>query len=83
MRITIRCPICASRAVARTSKELSVTMREITYRCENDACGHIYVAHLEVVRTLVSSAIHNPGVSIPLSRHVSRREPVGGPQVAA
>jgi hypothetical protein len=42
-------------------------MREITYRCENDECGHIYIANLEVVRTLVRSAINNPDVSIPIS----------------
>lgn len=69
MRITIRCPICASRAIARSSRELSNTLREIVYRCENDGCGHVYVANLEVVRTLVPSVLSNPNVQIPLSAH--------------
>ena len=69
MRITIRCPICSSRSVARTSRELSPTLREISYRCENDECGHIYIAALEVVRTIVPSALHNPDVHVPLSPH--------------
>lgn len=67
MRISIHCPICRTRAIARTSREMSRTMREITYRCTNDECGHTYVAHLEVVRTLVPSIIDNPEVSIPFS----------------
>lgn len=82
MRITIKCPICASRATARSSQELSITLREITYRCENDECGHIYIAQLEVVRTLVSSAIHNPAVTLPISKHVSRRESTAVAQAA-
>ena len=71
MRITICCPVCLGRSVARTSRSLSRTLREITYRCENDQCGHIYVANLEVVRTLVPSVIPNPEVQIPLSRHAA------------
>lgn len=76
MRITIRCPICSTRAIARSSRELSVTLREITYRCENDECGHVYVANLEVMRTIVPSILSNPDVSIPLSvhSHVKRSE---------
>ncbi len=52
---------------------MSRTMREITYRCENDECGHVYVATLEVVRTIVPSAVPNPDVSIPLSPAVQQR----------
>lgn len=69
MRISISCPICAAGARARTSRKLSDTLREIRYRCENDDCGHIYIAHLEVVYTVVPSALENPAVQIPLSPH--------------
>lgn len=72
-RITISCPICLGKAKARSSRMMSRTLREITYRCENDNCGHVYVANLEVVRTLVPSAMPNPDVSIPLSRAVEHR----------
>lgn len=67
MRFTICCPICRTRAVSRTSRELSLTLREITFRCDNDLCGHVYVANLEVVRSVVQSALSNPEVNIPLS----------------
>lgn len=74
MRVGIRCPHCGHRATARTSAAITRLYREITYRCENDRCGHVYVASLEVRRTLSPSAIPNPAVQIELSRHVRRRE---------
>jgi hypothetical protein len=67
MKFSIRCPICRTRAIARSSRELSLTMREITFRCDNDSCGHVYVAHLEIMRSVVRSALDNPEVSIPIS----------------
>jgi len=73
LRITIRCPHCATRAVARSSQELSDTMREITYACLNPICGHTYVARLEVARTLSPSAVPKSGINIPLSPHVRER----------
>ncbi|WP_186193166.1 ogr/Delta-like zinc finger family protein [Burkholderia gladioli] len=72
-RITINCPICLGRSTARSSRSMSRTMREITYRCENDDCGHVYIANLEVVRTLVPSAVPNADVVIPLSPAVQKR----------
>ncbi|MFG6711169.1 ogr/Delta-like zinc finger family protein [Burkholderia pseudomallei] len=72
-RITISCPTCLGKAKARSSRMMSRTLREITYRCENDNCGHVYVANLEVVRTLVPSAVPNPEVDIPLSPTVRHR----------
>lgn len=42
---------------------------EITYMCKNPECGHIFVAGLEVLRTLSPSAIPDPSVHIQLSKH--------------
>ncbi len=64
------CPHCRSRANARTSKEMSLTMREITFVCKNLQCGHIWVATLEAARTLSPSAIPNLAVKLPMSRHI-------------
>lgn len=72
MRLSIKCPHCRSRAAFVKSREMSGTMREVTYRCTNEYCGHVYVAALEVIRTLSPSAIPDPQVHIPLSRHVRR-----------
>jgi len=52
---------------------MTVTMREVTYQCLNAHCGHTYVAGLEIMRTLSPSAMPNPLVNIPFSRHVERR----------
>ncbi|WP_175772409.1 ogr/Delta-like zinc finger family protein [Paraburkholderia phenazinium] len=73
MRITIRCPHCATRPIARSSRELTSTLREVTYMCLNPECGHTYVANLEIVRTLSPSALPNPAVRLPFSPNVRER----------
>ncbi|WP_092006205.1 ogr/Delta-like zinc finger family protein [Paraburkholderia lycopersici] len=73
MRITLRCPHCNGRATARTSRELSRTMREIVFMCEDPECAHSYVAQLEAVRTLSPSAKPDPAVLLPISPHVRER----------
>lgn len=73
MRIVIRCPHCDSRAVGRSSKQLSKTLREITYQCQDTDCGHTYVANLEVVRTLSPSGKPATDVRIPISQAVMHR----------
>ncbi|MDO8591500.1 MAG: ogr/Delta-like zinc finger family protein [bacterium] len=67
MRIVIRCPHCESRSIARSSREVSITMREINYQCTSVECGHTYVANLEIVRTLSPSGNPNPAINLPLS----------------
>lgn len=74
MRITIACPHCRSRAKAVHSVEVSTTLREITYQCANWRCGHVYVAGLEVARTLVASATPSPTVRLPMSRFARREQ---------
>jgi hypothetical protein len=69
MRITIRCPECEARAIARSSRELSKTMREITYTCTDPECGHSYVCTLEAVRALTPSCKSKNNVRLPLSEH--------------
>lgn len=73
LRITIRCPHCRARTVARSSRELSSTMREIVYQCVDTDCGHTYVAQLEAVRTLSPSAKPNMDIRLPISQHVRAR----------
>jgi len=72
VRISMHCPHCRARGVGRTSKELSVTMREITFMCINEKCGHVWVATLEAARTLSPSSIPNLMVQLPLSPHINR-----------
>jgi hypothetical protein len=49
---------------------MSVMMKEITYMCQNPDCGHVFVASLEVLRTLSLSATPNPEIRINVSQHV-------------
>ena len=74
MRVTIKCPHCNSRAIARSSREMSLTLREIVYMCIDPECGHTYVANLEIVRTLSPSAIPNLAVKLPLSPHIDPKK---------
>ncbi|WP_417159551.1 ogr/Delta-like zinc finger family protein [Streptomyces cyaneofuscatus] len=73
MTISICCPHCDSRAIARTSKALTSTMREIRYACVDPECGHTYVATLEIVRTLSPSAKPNPSVILPIVKVTQRQ----------
>lgn len=70
------CPHCKSTASVRTSTQLSPLYREATYVCRNSHCGHVFVVGLEAVRTLSPSAMPDPDVDIPLSRHIRHREMV-------
>lgn len=63
----MKCPHCCSRANIRTSREVSSTMREITYQCLNDECGHVWVSAVTAMRTLTLPSSPNPKVRIPLS----------------
>ncbi|RKU01807.1 transcriptional regulator [Burkholderia sp. Nafp2/4-1b] len=73
MRILNRCPHCRTRANARSSRELSLTLREVTYQCTNVDCGHTYIVNMEFARTLSPSATPNLALKLPLSPHVRER----------
>ncbi|HEY5804876.1 MAG TPA: ogr/Delta-like zinc finger family protein [Lysobacter sp.] len=68
------CPHCKHTASARTSTQLSPLYREVTYTCRNTDCGHVFVAGLEAIRTLSPSAIPDPEINLPFSRHVRQRQ---------
>ena len=71
--ISIRCPHCDSRSIARTSRQLSATLREIFFQCLDVECGHTYVANLEVVRTISPSAKPKTAIRLPISPHARQR----------
>ena len=49
-----------------TSRELSPLVREIYLQCLQVNCGHRFVAHLGVVRTLIPSLNPSADVSLPV-----------------
>ncbi|MDP1976274.1 ogr/Delta-like zinc finger family protein [Undibacterium sp.] len=67
--IGLPCPHCTQGVRAIKSRTMSPMFKEITYRCNNVDCGHVFVAGLEVLRTLSLSATPDYKVRIPISRH--------------
>lgn len=72
MAIMMHCPHCRHVAVARSSNVLTSTSRDLFYQCTNVDCGHTFRAVLEVNCTISPSAMPDPRVIIPLSKHVRR-----------
>lgn len=56
------CPACGSNVHARTSEDMSPLVRQLNYRCYNDACLLRFNAHLSYVGTTAPSLLGNfPG----------------------
>ena len=68
--ISIPCPHCHSHVKAAKSRTMTDLMKEITYMCQNPDCGYVFIALLEVLRTLTLSSSPNPDIHIELSQHV-------------
>jgi len=76
------CPHCNSPSTVRFARPLSAMVREVTYRCENDDCGHGFVAQIAAIRTTIPSANPNPTVHLPFAKP-GMLAPVPAPQPAA
>lgn len=67
--IGLPCPHCNNGVKALKSRTLSPLLKEITFRCNNIECNHVFVASLEVLRTLSLSNTPNYELKIPISKH--------------
>jgi hypothetical protein len=67
--INIPCPHCKGRVKTNKSRMMSTLMKEITYMCQNPDCGYVFVASLEVLRTLTLSAMPDPQIRVPISKN--------------
>lgn len=74
MVISMACPHCGHVAIVRRSREMSRTMRELTFTCRNLDCNYAWVATLEAMRSLNMPPDPHPEVVVPLSPHVNRRK---------
>lgn len=63
------CPHCQSLAKQLRSRQVTPVYREVTYMCNNQECGHIFLAGVGIVRTIMPSKIPNPDIQIPVSAH--------------
>ena len=68
--IGLPCPHCEQTVRAIKSRTMTAMFKEITYRCNNEECGHVFVAGLEVLRTVSLSATPNYELRIPISQRV-------------
>lgn len=66
------CPHCDYPTLTRNSDQLSKLVKRSWHSCTNLECGHTFVTHQEIVRTVSPSATPNPSVLLPLSSHVRR-----------
>lgn len=68
----IVCPHCKSRSIVRDSVQVDDLTRDLRYMCDNDDCGHTFVAMLAIIRTVRPSAKPNPSVILPIGEWRSR-----------
>lgn len=64
--VAFLCPHCESRALIRSSEQVSETVREARMRCDNDDCGFSFVAQISVIRTIQPSLKPKAGIVVPL-----------------
>lgn len=67
-----RCPHCGSIGRARSSYRITSIYTEYRIDCTNDECGHVWLAGVEVLRSLIPSSVPNPNIDIPLSAGVKQ-----------
>lgn len=64
--VGVDCPHCQARAIARSSALITATCRTIYYRCDNDCCGHTFIAQLAIMHSVQPSMRPNPDIHLPL-----------------
>ncbi len=72
-RARTRCPHCQCAANCRSSREITITHRELYYECTNLFCGHAWHSSESYDYGLRSSAIPDPAFTLPL-RPMSRQQ---------
>lgn len=56
----IYCPTCKSKAIIRTSEDISELLREVRCICSNTECGHTFVVNVSYARTISPSVLSFP-----------------------
>ena len=63
------CPDCGGPATQRKGRGMSAIVREVAYRCDDDACGTGFVSQIETIRITQRSARPNPENHLPFVPH--------------
>lgn len=61
----IECPHCGVMARVRSSEQITALVREVRYRCSNDACACQFLAQIEIVRMVQPSLQPAPTIMLP------------------
>lgn len=75
------CPHCGCSALTRSSKQMSKLVKHSTCACLNAACGHVFIASVEAIRTISPAAFPDPEVAAVLMQ--SSRMHAGSQQAEA
>lgn len=59
-----RCPTCGAECVTIRSDQIAATYREITYKCTDPECEHLFVASVVPVRVIAESKRGDGGQAI-------------------
>lgn len=83
------CPDCGGASTQRTGRAITALVREVAYRCENDACGTGFVAQIATIRITQRSAAPKQGSAhLPFAPHLppriaaNDRDPIEPPPAA-
>ena len=68
----MRCPHCKSTAYVRNSVQVTDLTRQAVFVCHNAECGHTFSVISTVAHTISPSAMPDPTVRLPISRHTQR-----------
>lgn len=74
----IACPVCNTKAMVRTSLQITETMREIRLVCTDDDCDCSFVAQVMVSHIVRPSKKQNPRVLLPIGNQNLRKLPTDG-----
>ncbi len=59
------CPHCLGSCTGWKTSQQTELVREIYYACQTPDCGHVFVAQLVPVRTILKSQMPNPEIRLP------------------
>jgi len=74
-RMVIMCPHCLGVATIRTSRQLSMLLREVYCQCTDVACSYSFRATVEVVEGISPSAKPNTHVAEQIDSRLKRAAP--------
>lgn len=67
-----RCPHCGSKALCRSSWQVTRLIREARFACSNVVCGATFKVQLEAILEFSPSGVPHPSVRLPAASVIQR-----------